>query len=277
MRAADVVRKFARGAKPNYVEAFEVGDDLLAEAGIDRPLRLAHFMAQCLHETGGLTILVERGNYTARNLGDMWDSGNWHRYFANRDACVAMAEQCRRDEGVALFSLVYGNRMGNGPPSTQDGWRYRGRGVLQTTGRDSYRRYGDRIGVDLVGQPDVLVEARHVLRPALADWVDKNLNVAADSNDIEVVTQGINGGQVGISERKAWFARVWPYINGGAPVHKTLEWRVQEALKAAGFEVGTVDGVVGPKTRSAIVAFRTSRELTLRPDISDDLLRSLGL
>ena len=107
VRASDIVAKFAPGANTNYKQAFQQGDALLAKSGITTPLRLAHFMAQVLHETGGLTILVESGAYSAKNLGDMWDSGNWHKYFANRTACVKMADQCKIDHGVALFSLVY--------------------------------------------------------------------------------------------------------------------------------------------------------------------------
>jgi putative chitinase len=277
INATDVVRKFAKKAHPNYVKAFEDQDGLLTVSKIDRPLRLAHFMAQCMHETGGLTILVENGAYTAKNLAKMWDSGNWHKYFADRAACIAMADKCTVDKGEALFNLVYGGRMGNGPPQSGDGWRYRGRGVLQTTGRESYRRFGKQCKVDFEGEPDLIFAPEHALKPALAEWDAKNLNVAADHNDIEVITLGINGGSVGLPERRAWFAKIWPYVSGSPAVEKTIEWRVQDALNKAGFDCGKPDGDIGPQTRTAIIAYRTKNGLTLRPDISDDLLRSLGL
>src|SRR5262245_18931238 len=140
--ASDVVKKFAPKAKASYVDAFASGNALLAENEITTQLRLAHFMAQCLHEMGGLTILIESGAYTEKSLARMWDSGNWHKYFKNRDACLKMGAQCKIDKGEKLFNLVYGKRMGNGDPSTGDGFRFRGRGILQTTGRESYRKFG---------------------------------------------------------------------------------------------------------------------------------------
>ena len=277
--AIDVVRKFARNANPAYVQAFENGSQQLLEKGIDRPLRLAHFMAQVLHETDGLTVLVENGAYNAKNLGDMWDSGNWHSYFDNRDACVAMSEQCRIDKGVALFSLVYGDRMGNGPKETKDGWTYRGRGILQTTGRESYRKFGRKCGVDFEGNPDLIISAEHALKPALAEWEESNLNAAADRDDIVAVTKGINGGTVGLKSRREWLARIRPFITGsaGAPEEESIEWRVQEALNKAGFNCGEPDGDIGKNSRAAIEAYRRAKGLPVRPDITPDLLQSLGV
>jgi putative chitinase len=210
--AKDIVARFAPSAKDAYKQAFADPGGLIAQHGIDRPLRLAHFMAQCLHETGGCTILIENGNYTAKNLGDMWDSGNWHRYFANRAACVAMAAQCRLDHGEALFSLVYGGRMGNGSSATKDGWTYRGRGVLQTTGRESYRAFGIKCGVPFETQPDLVTDPAHALKPALAEWTASGLNAAADRDDIVAVTRGINGGTVGLASRKAWLAKIRSFV-----------------------------------------------------------------
>ncbi|MDF0489735.1 hypothetical protein PX554_16495 [Sphingomonas sp. H39-1-10] len=277
VRASDIVSRFAPSAKDAYKQAFQQGDALLAKSGITTPLRLAHFMAQVLHETGGLTILVESGDYSAKNLGDMWDSGNWHKYFTNRAACVEMAEQCKRDHGVALFSLVYGNRMGNGPPASKDGWTYRGRGILQTTGRASYADFGKRCGVDFVGHPDLVASGDHALKPALAEWDDKHCNVAADHNDIELVTRLVNGGLVGLAGRRKWFAKIWPFVIGAPPVEHSTEFRVQAALDAAGFDSGDPDGVIGATTRAAILGYRAKMKLPLTPAISNDLLLSLGI
>jgi len=277
VRASDIIAKFTPNANINYRQAFQRGDALLAKNGITTPLRVAHFMAQVLHETGGLTILVESGAYTARNLGDMWDSGNWHRYFANRAACVKMADQCRVDRGAALLSLVYGGRMGNGAAATQDGWTYRGRGLLQTTGRASYAALGARCCVDFVGAPDLVALTEHALKPALAAWDDSHCNAAADHNDIELVTRLVNGGLIGLAERKRWFARIWPFVIGAPPVEHSDEFRVQAALDAAGFAAGDPDGVIGASTRAAILAYRARMHLPMTPTIGNDLLRSLGL
>jgi putative chitinase len=275
--ASAVQAKFAPGAKDNYVKAFQLGQSQLEQAGITTPLRLAHFMAQALHETGGLTILVESGRYSSKALAKMWDGGNWHKYFSGRAECLAMGNQCKIDGGEALFNRVYANRMGNGPPASGDGWKYRGHGLLQTTGRDAYRRFGKMCNVPFEADPDLVLDPAHALKPALAEWTQGNLNAAADANDIEVVTQRINGGQIGINERKKWFALIWPFIIGGTPIQHSIEWRVQEALTAAGFSTNGIDGVVGKDTRSAILAFRTARHLPGPPQITNDLLLALGL
>lgn len=275
--AADIVNKFAPKAKANYVTAFHDEAGLIGAAGISTPLRLAHFMAQCLHETGAFTILVESGRYTAKNLASMWDAGNWHKYFASRDDCIAMADQCAVDQGEALFSLVYGNRMGNGPPASHDGWTYRGRGILQTTGRESYAKFGKKCGVDFEGNPDLVAAADHALKPALAEWTGKNINTAADHDDIKLVTYLVNGGYNGLDERKAWFARIWPFVIGGQPAQQSVAWRLQEALNKAGFDCGAPDGVVGTRTRAAILAYRAKRGLVSTPDVTADLLSSLGI
>lgn len=275
--ATAVVRKFAPGALPAYAAAFEDPGGLLADAGIATPLRLAHFMAQVLNETGALTVAVENGNYSAKALGAMWDGGNWHRYFAGRDACLAMAATCRRDKGEVLFNLVYGNRMGNGPPASGDGWAYRGRGVLQTTGRAAYASFGKRCGVDFEQHPALVASAEHALKPALAEWGDKRVNDAADRNDIAAVTKLVNGGQIGIDARRAWFAKLWPFVIGAAPAQHTTEWRVQAALALRGYDTGNPDGDIGPRTGAAIDRYRGKAGLAAGTAIDQMLLRSLGI
>jgi len=275
--ASDVVAQFAPKAKAAYRTAFEESEGLMNRYGVNTPIRLAHFMAQCMQETGALTLLVESGAYKRTGLARMWDSGNWHKYFPNREACLAMADQCAIDNGAALFSLVYGGRMGNGPASTKDGWTYRGRGVLQTTGRESYKKFGVQCGVDFVSDPDLVIAPEHALKPALAEWEAKHLNQAADNNDIKVITLGINGGTVGLDGRKAWFAKIWPFVTGAPAVEHSREWKVQEKLRDLGYKDVKVDGVIGPKTRTAILDYRVKHQLPNSPGISADLLLSLGL
>lgn len=208
MRAYDLAKSLCPNGRPNYLAAFAAGDALLAEKRIDRPLRLAHFLAQVFHESDGLTVGVESGRYTAQNLADMWDRKVWRRYFASREAMIAMAAQCRIDGGERLFSIVYGGRMGNGDAATGDGWRYRGRGLLQTTGKDAYRRYGALCGADFVGEPDLVLDPRYALVPAAAEWAEGGCNAAADRDDLEAVTRVVNGGTIGLASRARWLARV---------------------------------------------------------------------
>lgn len=212
--AADVVAHFAPHADPAYRRAFDRGADALVAAGLTTPARLAHFMAQVCTETAGLTTLVERGDYSVASLGALWDGGNWHRYFPSREACVALAAQCAVDHGRALFSRVYAERMGNGPAASGDGWTYRGRGLLQTTGRAAYRAASEACGVDFVADPDLLVAPEHLLKPALALWTARHLNAAADRGDLVTVTRAINGGVVGLNARRAWLARIAAFATG---------------------------------------------------------------
>ena len=281
--ARDVVAKFAPNAKPAYRDAFAAGDGLLASHGITTPLRLAHFMAQCFHETAALTLLIESGRYSKEGLAKLWDGGNWHKYFEDRDACLAMADQCAIDGGKALFSLVYSNRMGNGAPKTGDGWTYRGRGILQTTGRESYRKFGKASGVDFEKDPDLVISAAHALKPALLEWKTKNCNAAADDDDIEAVTKAINGGLNGLADRKEWFGRIRPFIGNAVAVPVTpaagssREKKVQEKLRAAGFKHLVANGVIGPDTKDAIRGYCLENGLPPSSDITPALLRSMGI
>jgi putative chitinase len=193
VRSIDIVRRIATHAVPPYVQALDqYADDLFPSiAQISSDKRQAQFLARSLSETGGFRTLVESAGYTRQNLSDQWDRGNWHRYFPNKAALMAMAGR-----GEDLFNIVYGNRMGNGGPETGDGYRYRGRGPLQTTGKEAYQKYGDRMGVDLVGNPDLLLEPQNILLPSLYEWADGNLNRYADADDTLSIARIINVGTV---------------------------------------------------------------------------------
>jgi putative chitinase len=256
LTAAALVR-FAPGARPDIVAALIAGGDLLARSAIVPPLRLPHFMAQIAHETGGFTIYTESGAYTADNLAAMWDGGNWHRYFADRDACIAMAERCRVDHGEALFNLVYSNRMGNGPPESGDGWRYRGRGLIQTTGREGYRRVGHE------DNPEALTDPAIGLVAAIDEFVRSGCLELADVDDLVGVRRRINGGTVGLDQVRVWLAHAKALfgsaelVTGSPPATPTLAdlWkRNQSALKARGFYDAEVDGDPGRKTAGAVAA-----------------------
>jgi putative chitinase len=203
MRAVEIIRRVAPHARPDYVAAFDAGDAQLAAAQITTPPRLAHFLAQVLEETGGLTIATESGNYSAPRICAVWPS---------RFGSIAAAEPYAHN-AEKLFNTVYANRMGNGPPASGDGFRYRGRGILQTTGRGSYRKYGQRYGVDFETNPDLVVAAEHALKPALAEWTDAGCNALADRDDIHAITKRINGGYTNFAERVRWLHVVKPLID----------------------------------------------------------------
>lgn len=212
MRAVDVVRKVARKARPEYVEAFENGDALLSKAGINSPLRLAHFLAQVMHESGGLTVTFENMNYRAPRIMQIFGEGV-HSAKVSRSEAEHLA-----GKPSALAERVYG--VGNPKKSKEfdntrpgDGYKYRGGGILQTTGRSNYRRMGEKCGVDFENNPALVCSAEHALKPALTEWTEGKLNVYADRSDIRQITRKINGGYNGLADREAWFRKIRPLID----------------------------------------------------------------
>lgn len=193
-RPIEIVRKFCPKARAEYLAAFEAGDGLFRRDGITTAERLEHFLAQVLHESGALTVTTENMNYRAERIREVWPS---------RPEAVKFA-----GKPEALGNSVYANRMGNGPPESGDGYRYRGRGLMQTTGKNAYRRYAKLCGVDFLADPDLICDARYALLPALAEWKEIGGNDLADRGDIRTITYKINGGYTGYTERVAWLHRL---------------------------------------------------------------------
>ena len=205
----DQILHLAPNIRPNYSEAFQIGQAVLDQHKIsDSPLRVAHFMAQILHESGGLTIQYENLNYSAERLPKVWPS----RF--KPKGSLNPADYAHNPQKLA--NVVYGGRMGN--IGADDGYTYRGRGLLQLTGKDSYKEATDILhketptAPDLVATPDEVIGANWCLSIAAAEWVAKGCNAMADQDDIRKITKAINGGLIGLTERIEWAKRtkaVW--------------------------------------------------------------------
>jgi putative chitinase len=207
------LKQVAPQALPNYLEAIRQGTPLFDHHGIITAQRMAHFMAQALHESGRFTVLRENLSYSKlQRLLDIFGEGNHSAKITTAEAPGLLHNP------QALAERVYGlgnpkkaAELGNTNPG--DGHRYRGNGILQTTGRDAHRRMGQACGVDFESNPDLVTAAEHALKPALQEWTDGQLNQPADQGDIEKITRRINGGFNGLPERKALFNQIRPLLS----------------------------------------------------------------
>jgi putative chitinase len=154
--------------------------------------RAAAFIAQVGHESGQLARLVENLNYSADGLMKTWPS----RFDSVRATAAA-----RNPEQIA--NIVYAGRMGNGAPG--DGWKYRGRGLIQVTGKTNYAACGEALGLDLINQPELLEQPQYAAMSAAWFWSANGLNTLADAGDLTKITQRINGGTNGMADRQALY------------------------------------------------------------------------
>ena len=162
----------------------------MAVHGIDSGLRIAHFLAQVMHESGCLRLTEENLRYSAEGLRKVF-----RKYFRTDAEAQAYARQPER-----IGSRVYGGRMGNGPEGTGDGYRYRGRGLIQLTGKNNYRSFAQWVGADVVAHPDWVAE-RYAVESAVYFWEKSDLNSLADIDDLAAITRRINGGLNGYEDR----------------------------------------------------------------------------
>ena len=170
---------------------------------IDTELRVAAFLAQLSHESSRFTRVVENLNYSADRLAKVWPS----RFADMTGQPTATAKRiARRPEDIA--NVTYAGRMGNGSAGSGDGWKYRGRGLIQITGREMYQLCGEGLELDLIAKPDTLEVPLYAALSAGWYWHHKRLNAFADKGDIRGMTRVINGGLHGLTDRQATFDRL---------------------------------------------------------------------
>jgi putative chitinase len=191
------------------------------EFWIDTPQRIAGFLSQCAHESGGFERLQENLNYSADGMAGIWpkrfavlgpDKKPIKKNGKNQPNKFALALH-RKPEMIA--NVVYSGRMGNGPTESGEGWLYRGRGLKQLTGKDNHRACSAGLGVDLVANPDLLLEPVYAARSAAWFWATNKCNKFADAGDIEGLTKKINGGLIGIDDRKKRYASAMSSLSAG--------------------------------------------------------------
>jgi putative chitinase len=188
----------------------------LTEFEINTPAREAAFLAQIVHESDGLRATEENLNYSARRLPEVWP----RHFYLPPDAADGRLDASQFEHHPeALANVVYANRLGNGPESSGDGWRYRGRGLIQLTGRRLYAEASEALQLDLVNQPDALLQPAAAARVAGWYWQHINGNALADAatpQSFERLTVAINGALTGEAHREELWKQAQSLLNAQA-------------------------------------------------------------
>ena len=174
---------------PKWVDAL---NETFDRFDISNPNRQAAFIGQCGHECGNFRILEENLNYKAATLMKLW---------SKRFPTLEIANQYAGNP-KKIANMVYANRMGNRDESSGDGYRFRGRGCIQTTGHANYYHAGQSLGYDFVMDPDVVSSPKYAALTAGFFWSTHELNSLADAQDHKSITKRINGGYIGLAERE---------------------------------------------------------------------------
>lgn len=182
------------------------------EFEINTQQRIAAFLAQTSHESAGYTMLEENLNYSDVTMAAVWPNrfavknpdGKYKLDEKGKKIPNAFAKALHRKPQL-IANTVYSNRMGNGTIESGDGWKHRGMGLKQLTGKDNHKRCGDYLGVDFVANPELLLTPEYAARSAGWFWKTNKLNSFADAGDIKGMTKVINGGLIGYEQRQALY------------------------------------------------------------------------
>jgi len=177
---------------PNIDQWYDAMEKLLNDYDINTPLRIAHFIAQCAHESGNFVFIKENLNYRASSL---------RRVFGKYFPTDALAAQYA-NKGEKIANKVYANRMGNGNEASGDGFRFCGRGLIQLTGRNNYTLFAESIDMTVEEASEYLQTFEGAVHSACWYWEQNNLNRFADANNVKGLTRAINGGYNGLAERE---------------------------------------------------------------------------
>lgn len=192
MMTQDQIRRVFPRIQPNKISGLI---DAMDRFNINTPLRQAAFLAQCAHESREFTVTEENLNYSPDRLLAVFP-----KYFQTTDEANRYGRNPQ-----AIANRVYANRMGNGPESSGDGYKYRGRGYIQLTGHDNYMRYAAATATDALNTPDIVSAPEGAAMSAAWFWSKNGLNELADKEDMMTITRRVNGGLNGLQERMAYY------------------------------------------------------------------------
>jgi len=295
MLTAERLKRFAPKARADIIAALVQGWPAMQAAGINSALRLQHFLARAATETGGFTALEENLNYSAERLMAVWPK---------RFPTLAAAKPFARNPQL-LANKVYGGRMGNKGPN--DGWTYRGSGILQTTGRDNFREAG------FEANPDDLRTPEGGLKAAIIFWTKRACNRLADKDNATAICEVVNGGRNGLDEQIQWLAKAKKIfvadlasrpmgliasaeadddepddpprafeppedaegLDAKPLTDEATIRHVWAALDELNYTPGLNDGQLGQALQGAILSFRNNNALPLVPVIDGALLVAL--
>ena len=176
---------------PHIDHWYEALEQLLDDYEINTPLRVAHFIAQCAHESGNFVFIKENLNYKAASLQKIFS-----KYFPTAELAQQYANKPER-----IANRIYASRMGNGNEQSGDGFRYCGRGLIQLTGKDNYTFFAGSLGITVEEASEYLATFEGAAQSACWFWEQNNLNRFADANDVKGLTRAINGGYIGLDDR----------------------------------------------------------------------------
>ncbi len=181
--------------KNQYVEHWHHAlEQLFPDYDINTPKRMAAFIAQCAHESGGFMVLKENLNYKAASLRKIFP-----KYFPNDQIAQEYASKQNKQEAIA--SRIYANRMGNGDETSKEGWKFCGRGLIQLTGRSNYQSFADSLEMSIDDVPEYLATFEGASQSACWYFEVNNLNRFSDQGDIKGLSRAINGGYIGLEDR----------------------------------------------------------------------------